>query len=161
MNDELQLQALRASRLAEDLSEEECRVLAALCSVHDLADGEVLVTEGKSDNHLHVVASGTLGVVRNAGADDRVTIATLRAGDLAGELGFVDGTVRHASLVALGAARIVGLEREKLESLLSTHPVIVYHVMRAIIRTVHQIQRRLSLQSVELQNYIYKQHGRY
>jgi hypothetical protein len=26
---------------------------------------------------------------------------------------------------------------------------------------VHQIQRRLSMQSAELANYIYKQHGRY
>ena len=161
MNAETGLQALRASRLAQDLSEDECRVLAALCSVHDLADGEVLVAEGKADNHLHVVASGMLGVVRNAGTADRVTIATLQPGDLAGELGFVDGTERHASLVALGGTQVVGLEREKLESLLSTHPAIVYHVMRAIIRTVHQIQRRLSLQAVELQNYIYKQHGRY
>jgi hypothetical protein len=33
--------------------------------------------------------------------------------------------------------------------------------MRAIVRTVHAIQRRLSMQSVELTNYIYKQHGRY
>ena len=37
----------------------------------------------------------------------------------------------------------------------------VYHVMRAIIRTVHEIQRRISMHSVELANYIYKQHGRY
>jgi hypothetical protein len=33
--------------------------------------------------------------------------------------------------------------------------------MRAIIRTVHLIQRRLSMQALELQNYVYKQHGRY
>jgi CRP/FNR family transcriptional regulator, cyclic AMP receptor protein len=161
MNDETKLQALRASRLAADLDEDECRVLSALVSVRDLGDGEVLVREGKPDNHLHVVASGMLGVVRNADTDDRVTIATLGVGDLAGELGFVDGTERHASLVALGSARVLGVEREKLESLLNTHPAIVYHVMRAIIRTVHQIQRRLSLQATELQNYISKQHGRY
>ena len=37
----------------------------------------------------------------------------------------------------------------------------VYRVMRAIIRTVHAIQRRLSMQQVELTNYIYKQHGKY
>jgi hypothetical protein len=37
----------------------------------------------------------------------------------------------------------------------------VYRVMRAIVRTVHEIQRRISMQSVELANYIYKQHGRY
>jgi CRP/FNR family transcriptional regulator, cyclic AMP receptor protein len=161
MNDEIKLRALQASRLATDLNPDECRVLSALCSLHDLADGEVLVKEGKADNHLHVVASGLLGVVRKPDAEDRVTIATLGPGDLAGEMGFVDGTERHASLVALGSAQVLGLEREKLESLLNTHPVIVYHVMRAIIRTVHQLQRRLSLQAIELQNYIYKQHGRY
>jgi hypothetical protein len=31
----------------------------------------------------------------------------------------------------------------------------------AIVRTVHEIQRRISMQTVELTNYIYKQHGKY
>jgi CRP-like cAMP-binding protein len=161
MNDDAKLEALQASRLATDLDAGECRVLAALCTMLDLADGEVLVHQGGADNHLHVVVGGSLGVVRNAGTDNSVTVAVLGAGDLAGELGFVDGTERHASLVAIGSTRVIGLEREKLEALLPTHPTIVYHVMRAIIRTAHQIQRRLSLQASELQNYIYKQHGRY
>ena len=63
--------------------------------------------------------------------------------------------------MAIGPTRVFGLEREKLEALLPVHPEIVYRVMRAIVRTVHEIQRRLSMQSVELTNYIYKQHGRY
>ena len=54
-----------------------------------------------------------------------------------------------------------GLEREQLEGMLATDADIVYRVMRGILRTVHQIQRRLSMQQVELTNYIYKQHGRY
>jgi len=161
MNDDIKLRALQASRLATDLGPTECDVLAAVCTLHDLADGEVLVHAGKADTRLHVVASGMLGVVRDIDGAERVQIATLRPGELAGELGFVDGTVRHASLVAIGATRVLGLEREQLESLLDRHGVIVYHVMRAIIRGVHEIQRRLSLQAVELTNYIYKQHGRY
>jgi CRP-like cAMP-binding protein len=161
MDEATKLRALGASRLATDLDPDECRVLSALCTVHVLADGEVLVSEGRADDHLHVVASGTLGVIRNAGTAESVMLATLGAGDLAGELGFVDGTERHASLVALGGATALGLERAKLETLLRSHPAIVYHVMRAIIRSVHQVQRRLSLQAAELSNYIYKQHGRY
>ena len=47
------------------------------------------------------------------------------------------------------------------ESLLDGHPHIVYRIMRAIVRRVHQAQQRLSAQAVELNNYIYKQHGRY
>ncbi len=161
MTDDIKLQALRASKLAADLNEDECRILSGLVEVRELANGEALVREGASDNRLHVIASGTLGIVKNADTDARVTIATLDAGELAGELGFIDGALRQSSLIAQGGARVVSLEREKLESLLATHPVIVYHVMRAIIRTVHQIQRRLSLQAVELSNYVYKQHGRY
>jgi len=161
MNEDTKLQALQASRLATDLDADECRVLATLCSVRDLADGEVLVSEGTADNQLHMIVTGALGVIRNAGTDNRVTLAVLAAGDLAGELGFIDGTERSVTLAAMGKSRVISLEREKLESLLTTHPFVVYRVMRAIIRTVHDIQRRLSLQAIELQNYIYKQHGRY
>jgi hypothetical protein len=56
---------------------------------------------------------------------------------------------------------VLGLARQRLESLLATHPAVVYHVMRGIIRIVHETQRRLSDQAVELSNYVYKQHGRY
>jgi CRP-like cAMP-binding protein len=83
------------------------------------------------------------------------------SGDFVDELSFMDGSEHYASLVALGDTRVLGLKRETLESLLTSHPDIVYKVMRAIIRVVHQIQRRLSMQSAELTNYIYKQHGKY
>jgi CRP-like cAMP-binding protein len=76
-------------------------------------------------------------------------------------MGFVDGTAYSSSLVAVGGARVLGLARQRLESLLATHPAVVYHVMRGIIRIVHETQRRLSDQAVELSNYVYKQHGRY
>jgi CRP-like cAMP-binding protein len=155
------LGALRESRLAAELSVEQCSVLSDLVTLRDLEDGEVLVEEGTADNHLYAIVSGLLGVVKNAGAPDEVTFFTIGAGDFADELSFMDGTDHYASLVARGATRILGLEREKLESLLNARPDIVYKVMRAIIRAVHQIQRRLSMQSVELTNYIYKQHGRY
>jgi len=159
--DESRISALRGSKLASDLGPDECAVLAGIVVVRDLDDGEVLVREGAVDNHLYVVAAGHLGVVKYLESDTRLTVATLAPGDLAGEMGFVDGSSYHSSLVALGSASILGIERQKLESLLATHPAVVYHVMRGIIRTVHATQRRLSHQAVELSNYIYKQHGRY
>ena len=66
-----------------------------------------------------------------------------------------------ASLIARGATFVIALERAALEGLVESHPWVVYRVMHAIVRTVHEVQRRLSVQSIELSNYIYKQHGRY
>ena len=161
MTDTNRLAALRSTKLAAELDDAQCRVLAEIVTLHDLKQGEVLAREGTVDNHLYVILSGVLGVVKNAGTEDAVTINTLHPGDFVGEMGFMDGSELYASKVALGDAHVLTLERERLESLLDTHPQIVYRVMRAIIRVVHQIQRRLSMQQAELSNYIYKQHGRY
>jgi CRP/FNR family transcriptional regulator, cyclic AMP receptor protein len=161
MTEQETFDALRASRLGTELSDEQARTLSGIVAFRDLAPGEVLVPEGASDNHLYVIVTGLLGVIRNAGKDEQVTLFTLAAGDLVGELSFIDGTSHFASLVAASPTRVFGIERERMESLLSAHPELVYRVMRAIIRTAHQIQRRLSMQSVELSNYIWKQHGKY
>ncbi|HTP46235.1 MAG TPA: cyclic nucleotide-binding domain-containing protein [Casimicrobiaceae bacterium] len=161
MTNPSRLDALRQSRLAAELSDEQCSVLSELVTLRDLRDGEVLVKEGEVDNHLYVIVHGLLRVAKNLGSPEEVTFFTIGAGDFADELSFMDGTQHYASLLAAGETRVLGLERERLESLLTARPDIVYKVMRAIIRAVHQIQRRLSMHSVELTNYIYKQHGRY
>jgi CRP-like cAMP-binding protein len=161
MSDPAVVTAMKGSRLAAELTDEQLQVLSGIVALRTLAAGEVLVPEGTSDNHLYVLVSGTLAVVRGAKTAEPVTLFTLAQGDFVGELSFIDATPHFASVMAAAPARVFGLEREKLESLLGSHPEVVYRVMRAIVRTTHQIQRRLSMQSTELTNYIYKQHGRY
>jgi ribosome-associated toxin RatA of RatAB toxin-antitoxin module/CRP-like cAMP-binding protein len=161
MNDQTMFEALRPSKLAAELTDEQCRRLAGAMQLRDLREGEVLVTEGDDDHHFYLIASGKLGVIKGAGEPEQVTLNMLSAGDFAGELSWLDGSRRYASLVAMDATRVLGLEREKLEALLDSDPHLVYRVMRAIVRAVHQIQRQLFMQQGELTNYIYKQHGRY
>lgn len=161
MTDATRLEGLSKSRLAVELNDEERRVLAEAMTLRDLKHGEVLVPEGSADDHLYVVVSGVLGVVKGAGMEEEVTLNAIRPGDVVGELSFLDGATRYASLVALSDTRVLGLSRSDLEGLLETNPKVVYHVMRAIVRVVHEIQRRLSMQTTELTNYLYKTHGRY
>jgi CRP-like cAMP-binding protein len=155
------LEGLSSSRLAVELNDEERRTLAAAMSLRDLKQGEVLVREGSADDHLYVVVSGVLGVVKGTGLEEEVTLNAIRPGNVVGELSFLDGATRYASLVALSDTRVLGLARSDLEGLLETQPKVVYHVMRAIVRVVHEIQRRMSMQTAELTNYLYKTHGRY
>ena len=161
MTDAAILEGLKGSKLAVELDEDQCRTLADVMTLRDLKPGEVLVAEGSTDDHLYVVATGALGIVKAAGTDNELTLSTARPGSLVGELSFLDGATRYASLVALSDSRVLGLSRDDLESLLGKDPQVVYHVMRAIVRVVHEIQRRLSMQTAELTNYLYKTHGRY
>jgi CRP-like cAMP-binding protein len=161
MTDAAILEGLSKSKLAAELDDEERRILARAMTLRDLGHGEVLVQEGSADDHLYVVVNGVLGVVRGAGSEGEVTLNAIRPGDVVGELSFLDGATRYASLVALSDTRVLGLSRDALEGLLETRPKVVYHVMRAIVRVVHEIQRRMSMQTAELTNYLYKTHGRY
>lgn len=155
------LEGLSTSKLAVELNDDERRILAGAMTLRDLKQGDVLVREGSADDHLYVVVSGVLGVVKGAGMEEEVTLNAIRPGNMVGELSFLDGASRYASLVALGDSRVLGLSRADLEALLDTNPKVVYHVMRAIVRVVHDIQRRMSMQTAELTNYLYKTHGRY
>jgi CRP-like cAMP-binding protein len=144
-----------ASPLGRELSREEAAVLGALVAVRDLAPGELLVRAGTRDDHLHVIVSGALEVTRQADGSSSVLYA-LQPGELAGELSFMDEEVRYASLVASRPTRVLVLQRAQLETLLETHPRIVYKVMRAIMRVAHDVQRRLSVQMSDLQNYFFR-----
>jgi CRP-like cAMP-binding protein len=153
--------AVRTCPLAAGLSPPQVDVLAAAVELHSFPAGEVLAREGAVDDRLIVIVDGTLDVIRHIGTPGESVLATLHAGDLAHELGFLDGTPRYATLVATSAARILTLDRARLESLIDSEPRVVYAVMTAIVRAVHRLQTRLSMQAAELTNYVVKQHGRY
>lgn len=161
MTDAAIVEGLSKSKIAAELTPAQCESLAATMTVRDVKQGQVLVREGDTDDHLYVIVSGALGVVKAAGTDNELTLNAMRPGDVVGELSFLDGATRFASLIALSDTRVLGLSRGDLEALLDRDPHLVYRIMRAIVRIVHDIQRRLSMQTTELTNYLYKTHGRY
>jgi len=100
-------------------------------------------------------------VVKKAAGGDVAGLAVLRDGDLAGELSFIDGHEHTVGLRALCQCHILSLKREDFESVVDAHPQLVYKVMRAIARSTHRIVHRMNAEFIELNNYIFKQHGRY
>jgi len=72
------LEGLSTSKLAVELNDEERRILAGAMTLRDLKHGEVLVQEGSADDHLYVVVSGVLGVVKGAGLEEEVTLNAIR-----------------------------------------------------------------------------------
>ena len=161
MSDQPDPDIVAKSPLGKELESGDARTLAAAMSTRRLADGELLIEEGRTDDELHLIVSGALAVTRNAAGGRWVVLHLLRQGDIAGEMGFLDGREHSATLRATGETRIYSLRRQALESLIQAHPLLVYRIMRAIVRSVHAILLRMNLEYVELTNYITKQHGRY
>ena len=161
MTDPIASDLIQHSTLISDLTPEQCTDLSDIAVIRNLEDGEVLSKQGEIDETLHIIGEGTLAVERETTGGDQVTLHVLKPGDLAGAMGFVDGTEHSATLRAVGKTVVVDLRRQDLETILSSKPEVVYGVMRGVVRTVHRILREMNLHYVELNNYITKTHGRY
>lgn len=155
------LDLIQHSALTSDLTPEQCVELSEITGVQLVKSGDALIQQGDIDEALHIIGEGTLAAERKTAGGDTVTLHILKPGDLAGAMGFVDGTEHTATLRALGDTTVITLRRHDLESVLHSSPELVYGVMRGVIRGVHRILREMNLQYVELNNYITKTHGRY
>ena len=157
------IDTLRISAITEELNNAEVKTLADLFEVEDHKPGEAITPlEDKKADNLYILAQGEVAV-RILSGDVASTIHVLRPGDLAGIITFVGGksTEHSASLYAIGDTKVLSLERAKFETLINSHPMIVYKVMRGVVRNVHSIVRHMNAQSSEMSNYIFRTHGRY
>jgi len=96
------------------LSDAECAILAAVLARRTLKNDEILIEEDQVDHCLYVIVSGALEVCRRSGGD-WVSLHVLKTGDLAGELGFIDGQPHSASLRSIGPSEVLILERSQFE----------------------------------------------
>lgn len=161
MPDKAKAALVRNSKIGAELTDEQCGILSDLVDVREYADGEIVAKEGAVDDNLRIVVSGALAVARKSGEDEWVRMNVLTAGDLAGELAFLDSRPRYAALVALGPTKVIALPRAKLESLLDKQPRLVYQVIRAIARFAHQVLDRSAAHAAELTSYVFKTTTKY
>lgn len=162
--DERVLTALRNSRLVENLREFEVNILSSLFSVKYFETKE-LTTELDDDylkDALMILVEGDIEV--NALIDsESVSLHLKSPGDLARIVSFVgaDAMNIHSSIRVRKNSAVLLLRRSRLETLLHSHPAIVYCVMRNLVRHVHGVVRRKNSENAEMSNYIYSRNGRY
>ncbi|MEO6058937.1 MAG: cyclic nucleotide-binding domain-containing protein, partial [Candidatus Limnocylindria bacterium] len=97
------LEALRATPLFAELSEEHLERLAAHVVPMQLAAGELLITEGDQADDLFVVVSGELDVTKRSG-NAEIPLARVGPGAIQGELAALERGRRMASVRALTPA---------------------------------------------------------
>jgi CRP/FNR family cyclic AMP-dependent transcriptional regulator len=141
--------------LSAELTDNEIEDLFKISEVRRLSKGEVLISEGDHANRLYSIAKGFLAVMRGASADREIELARLGPGTITGELAFLDGLKRTATVkAATDDCCVIALERERLESILEANPRLVYKVMRAILRSAHKTVGTMDKSYLDLIGYI-------
>lgn len=90
-------------------------------SAHDVAAGTVLIREGEQGRGLFVILHGEVDISKRDG-DDQVLIATLRGGEVFGEISLLEDTATTATVVAARQTSILFLPRDAFLRLVSALP---------------------------------------
>ncbi len=94
--------------------------------------GTTLITEGKPLEALYIVLDGTLSVFASSVGDKQ--IGTIIAGEVLGEMSFVDGRLPSASVLALEECLILSISRRLLTEKLEQDVLFSLRFYRAITK---------------------------
>jgi CRP-like cAMP-binding protein len=94
----------------------------------DLAPGTTLIEAGEAIDNIYVVLEGEFAVTARGGGE----LARLGAGEIVGEMSFVDASPPAADVTAIGPGRVLGVPRDQLEGRLAEDPEFAARFFRAI-----------------------------
>jgi CRP-like cAMP-binding protein len=95
---------LTAIPIFSELSDEEAKRLSAFATETSAAEGQMLMKEGDYSVELIAIEEGTADVIQGG-----TKIASLKEGDLIGEMGLLERRPRSADVIATSPMRLIKL----------------------------------------------------
>jgi CRP-like cAMP-binding protein len=102
---------LSSGRIFATLSEAEEKSILDQCDSIDLVKGDILFRKGDESNALYIVSKGELSVLDEI-PGQRVFLAGLHEGEIFGEMAFLDGNPRSASVTAVKDSVVLRFTKE-------------------------------------------------
>jgi CRP-like cAMP-binding protein len=101
---------------------------------------DIVFKEGDEGIAAYIVETGSVGIFKTVEGEE-IQLATIKEGELFGEMAIIDGSKRMARAVALVDTVIVAIPRAGFESLLTKQPPFVktlIHILADNLRNVHE-----------------------
>lgn len=119
-----------AERLATVMGEAEAARLLAMLPVEQVAPGMVLMAQGEASDDVVLLEEGRVAITVRFPDGQVITLRLEAAGAMIGELGFLPGTRRTASVVAETPCRLRRLGRDGLARLERDSPDLAVRLHR-------------------------------
>jgi small-conductance mechanosensitive channel len=130
-------EALAGCALFSGLPEDALALLAATSAWQSFAPGEPVVREGEASRALYVVAGGE-AVVVHGGRE----VARMGAGEVFGEMAFLSGAPRAATVRAAGALAVVEVDSRALAALLAERRELAEELANRMARRQQDLAAR-------------------
>ncbi len=128
---------LSQADIFDELTSTQLELVSSIADERHYQAGEVIFEENTTGDEMYVIASGEVEIqvdpslIGDESASGKFTIATVRRGQVFGEMSLVDQGLRSASArCSKQDTHLVVIPREKLMLLCDTYPQLGYKLMR-------------------------------
>ncbi len=104
-------------------------------------EGDIVFKEGDAGDAAYIVETGAIGIFKTVDGAD-LQLATIRPGELFGEMAIIDGSKRMAHAVALEESVIVNVPSAGIGAMLAKQPPMVKTLIQILVdslRNVHDV----------------------
>lgn len=121
--------------LFRQIDDEGLDALAAASTMSELAEGDLLFSEGDPADELTFVMSGSIRLTCGSGDGPEIVVGYVQGGDILGEMAILDPAPRSASARAAERSVVLHLPKSAFEEFLANgHPVA-----RAMLVAIRQM----------------------
>lgn len=118
------LDDLKSLPFFAELNEEQLGSLKQHVEARDLLPKEVVFEQGDKGDAIYFIVKGEIDVLLDTGFDERLRLATLGKGNSFGEMSIVDKLPRSATVMATTYARVLSIDSDAFEEILTSRPEV-------------------------------------
>lgn len=158
--DENSWQLIRKHPVFYGVGDEDLKVICSFFQDIRVSPGSFVMREGEGQIiRMYLIIKGSMDVIKNVKPSeiekqiglqlDQFIIAKLSSGDIFGELSFVRGVAKSASILSTTQSYLLAIDRESMSAMEAQYPLITNSMMKNIIGIVGGRLNQTSNQEVK------------
>jgi CRP-like cAMP-binding protein len=132
----------RLAEIAKTASVQRSESLAEK-TIRSYKKNTMIFVDGEPGDELFIIQSGSINISKIIGGNE-VILATLKAGDILGEMALLEDKPRGASAVAYEDCTVMAVGRANFKQMIVTHPQIIVKVTTVLAERIWFIYKQLA-----------------
>ena len=146
---------MRKEQFFDDFTDRELEIIAKITNEKDFELGETIFKESENGSSLYVLRSGEVKAYVSAPDGENFTLAIMKDGDIFGQMSFIDGQPRSATIMAISDVKTFVMEKTDFATIIDENPRLVHKILKKIVLNVHSIVRGMNSRYREMINYMW------
>ena len=141
---------LTALKIFHGLEEQDAASICESLQTLEFSSEDTILHEGDSVQALWIILQGQCNVSRSCSETRTRILATLKAGDVFGEMSFVRTAPHSASIVAVSDVKVCSYQRSDFLALVSRRPGAAWQISSNIAAVLAERLRRMDTWACDL-----------